>query len=66
MQTPVSYVFKVQPLDWKEWLACIAIGVGVIPYSWAVRLLVRGLIACGFTGDNLMQCLRGRRVRPEQ
>lgn len=52
MQTPISSVFKVQPLDWKEWLACITIGIGAIPFSWAVRLTVRGLQAAGASTVN--------------
>ena len=41
MQTPVSYIFKVRPLTGAEWGACIAIGVGVWPYCWTYRLLLR-------------------------
>lgn len=65
MQTPIHFVFKVDALDWKEWLACLAIGLGVIPYSWAVRIFVRACIACGCTGGMLMVTLRGRRVAPD-
>lgn len=34
MQTPISYIFKVEPLNGPEWGACIAIGIGAIPFSW--------------------------------
>ncbi|GFH20619.1 calcium-transporting ATPase [Haematococcus lacustris] len=33
--------FKTVPLDWKEWLACIAIGLSSWPVSWATRWVSR-------------------------
>eukprot|EP00197_Chlamydomonas_leiostraca_P002921 CAMPEP_0202857402 /NCGR_PEP_ID=MMETSP1391-20130828/353_1 /ASSEMBLY_ACC=CAM_ASM_000867 /TAXON_ID=1034604 /ORGANISM="Chlamydomonas leiostraca, Strain SAG 11-49" /LENGTH=1154 /DNA_ID=CAMNT_0049536193 /DNA_START=185 /DNA_END=3649 /DNA_ORIENTATION=- len=62
MQTPLGNIFKVEPLDWKEWLACIAIGLGVFPYSWLVRLGVRGLIRAGCVGTRVVDALRGPRM----
>jgi hypothetical protein len=41
MQTPVNYIFKVQPLNATEWGATIAIGLGSIPFSFLVRILSR-------------------------
>ncbi|EFJ44186.1 calcium-transporting ATPase [Volvox carteri f. nagariensis] len=33
--------FKVEPLDWQEWLASIAIGTGAWPVSFLTRLISR-------------------------
>lgn len=41
MQTPISYIFKVEPLNGAEWGVCIAIGVGAIPYTWVCRIIMR-------------------------
>lgn len=49
-------------LDYKEWLSCIAIGVGVFPYSWFVRWAVRQMIACGCVGSNMVDAMRGKRM----
>ncbi|GIL92663.1 hypothetical protein Vretimale_19460 [Volvox reticuliferus] len=62
MQTPVSFVFKVQPLNGKEWGACIAIGVGAIPFSWAVRLLVKAALPMAGSSSNWLAGLRGSRA----
>eukprot|EP00878_Enallax_costatus_P010039 GHUV01010478.1.p1 GENE.GHUV01010478.1~~GHUV01010478.1.p1 ORF type:complete len:1008 (+),score=247.34 GHUV01010478.1:318-3341(+) len=39
----LSNFFKVQPLEWDEWLVSIAIGVGGILWSMAVRFLSRNI-----------------------
>ncbi len=33
--------FKVEPLDWKEWLVSLAIGTGAWPLSWLTRFISR-------------------------
>ncbi|KAG2500891.1 hypothetical protein HYH03_001650 [Edaphochlamys debaryana] len=45
--------FKVQPLNWQEWLITIAIGFGSIPLSLLTRIISKHM------PDN---CLRGTRV----
>ncbi|GIL57498.1 hypothetical protein Vafri_12720 [Volvox africanus] len=62
MQTPVSFVFKVQPLNGKEWGACIAIGIGAIPFSWAVRLLAQAALPMAGSSSNWLAGLRGSRA----
>ncbi|GFR48829.1 hypothetical protein Agub_g10782 [Astrephomene gubernaculifera] len=61
MQTPVSYVFKVEPLNGPEWGACIAIGVGAIPFSWLVRLLARAALPMAGS-QSWLAGLRGSRA----
>jgi phosphoglycerol transferase MdoB-like AlkP superfamily enzyme len=41
--------FKVQPISWKEWLVTVAIGSGVLVWSFIVRFLSRNtpLFNCG-------------------
>ncbi|PNH12838.1 Calcium-transporting ATPase PAT1 [Tetrabaena socialis] len=61
MQTPISFVFKVQPLNGGEWGVCIAIGIGAIPFAWVVRLLIRAILP--MTGSsNWLAGLRGSRA----
>lgn len=36
---------QVEPLDAGEWGVCIAIGLGVFPFTWAYRLALRPLVA---------------------
>ncbi|KAG2453047.1 hypothetical protein HYH02_002382 [Chlamydomonas schloesseri] len=38
--------FKVQPLDWKEWLVSLAIGSGAWPLSLITRFISRNVQAC--------------------
>ncbi|KXZ54127.1 hypothetical protein GPECTOR_5g228 [Gonium pectorale] len=38
--------FKVEPLDWMEWLASIAIGTGAWPLSLLTRYVSRNLACC--------------------
>lgn len=35
--------FKVEPLDWKEWLVSLAIGTGAWPLSWLTRFISRNV-----------------------
>ncbi|EFJ49476.1 hypothetical protein VOLCADRAFT_104340 [Volvox carteri f. nagariensis] len=62
MQTPISFVFKVKPLNGAEWGACIAIGIGAIPYSWAVRLLAQAVLPMAGSSSNWLAGLRGSRA----
>jgi hypothetical protein len=41
MQTPINYIFKVVPLNGKEWACTLAIGAGSIPMSFLVRICTR-------------------------
>ncbi len=41
MQTPLSGIFKVVPLDGVEWGISLAIGVGALPVSIITRVLTR-------------------------
>ncbi|KAG2501673.1 hypothetical protein HYH03_000176 [Edaphochlamys debaryana] len=61
MQTPISYIFKVEPLNGEEWGVCIAIGVGAIPFAWACRILIRYLLPLTRSADWLAG-LRGSRA----
>lgn len=38
--------FKVVPLNWEEWLACIAIGLGAFPVSFLTRWLTHVINRC--------------------
>ncbi|GLI62465.1 hypothetical protein VaNZ11_005095 [Volvox africanus] len=38
--------FKVEPLDWREWLASIAIGMGAWPISLLTRFITRNIPSC--------------------
>eukprot|EP00198_Chlamydomonas_reinhardtii_P002721 XP_001692057.1 plasma membrane calcium-transporting ATPase [Chlamydomonas reinhardtii] len=62
MQTPISYIFKVEPLNGPEWGACIAIGIGAIPFSWALRILLRWLLPLTANSSHWLAGLRGSRA----
>ncbi|GLC40623.1 hypothetical protein PLESTM_001094100 [Pleodorina starrii] len=62
MQTPISFIFKVAPLNGPEWGACIAIGIGAIPYSWAVRILAGAVLPVAGNSSNWLAGLRGSRA----
>ncbi|KAG2435667.1 hypothetical protein HXX76_006868 [Chlamydomonas incerta] len=62
MQTPISYIFKVEPLNGGEWGACIAIGIGAIPFSWVLRILLRWLLPLTANSSNWLAGLRGSRA----
>ncbi|KXZ55677.1 hypothetical protein GPECTOR_2g1227 [Gonium pectorale] len=62
MQTPISYIFKVEPLNGPEWGACIAIGIGAIPFSWAVRILARAVLPSAGNSSSWLAGLRGARA----
>ncbi|KAG2490086.1 hypothetical protein HYH03_011392 [Edaphochlamys debaryana] len=38
--------FKVEPLDWEEWLVSLAIGTGAWPLSFLTRFVSRNLECC--------------------
>ncbi|KAG2453779.1 hypothetical protein HYH02_001989 [Chlamydomonas schloesseri] len=62
MQTPISYIFKVEPLNGPEWGACIAIGIGAIPFSWALRILLRWMLPLTANSSHWLAGLRGSRA----
>jgi hypothetical protein len=39
----ILFRLQVEPLDWKEWLACIAIGTTTCLVSWATRYFNRNV-----------------------
>jgi hypothetical protein len=39
----VLFYLQVQPLDWKEWLICIAIGFTTCIISWTTRFVSRNV-----------------------
>lgn len=41
METKLNMFFKVHGLEWEEWLASIAIGLGSIPFSLLTRVISR-------------------------
>ncbi|PNH10333.1 Calcium-transporting ATPase PAT1 [Tetrabaena socialis] len=42
----LGVIFKVEPLDWMEWLASIAIGLGAFPLSLLTRFISRNTTCC--------------------
>ncbi len=52
---------QVQPLNGGEWGACFAIGIGAIPYSWTVRIMLRFFYWA--VGDrSVLEILRGQKA----
>jgi hypothetical protein len=45
----LGVVFKVQPLNWDEWLVTVAIGAGAMVWSFIIRFVSRNFFAASDT-----------------
>lgn len=61
----LGVVFKIEPLNWQEWLVTVAIGAGAMIWSLAVRLVSRTVCA-GSGNGGCWTAITARLVRLNQ
>jgi len=63
MTTPLGDFFKVDSLQWYEWLVSIAIGIGTIPLSLLIRFISRN--CCGGEASPKIEKMTSKPLRAE-